>query len=555
MYRVFLLAALVLPSNPASAASVHGDHGMVAAEHQLASKAGLRILQAGGNAVDAAIATSLAAGVVNPTSCGIGGGGFMLIFDRRRREVFALDYRESAPAAATGDMFVQNGAVVPDLSLHGGRAVAVPGEVAGLAAALKRFGTLPLRTVAQPAIEYARDGFPVEAHLAEAISRNVERIRERPALAAIVLQPDGSPLQTGQMLRQPDLARTLELIVEEGPRAFYEGPVAAAIAGAVHNDGGVLERDDLAEYRPIWRRPLSGRFHGYELYGMPPPSSGGGVILTVLNQLRTDDLTALEPGSCTYLHLLAESMQFAFADRAALYGDPDFTDVPLARLLSPARGLRLRRLQSAATTFSPRFYGELVTGSDSGTSHLSVVDPDGNAVACTTSINTTFGSMVVAGGTGIILNNTMDDFSVQPGAPNVYGLVGSEANAVAPRKRPLSSMSPTIATRGGEVAAVAGASGGPFIISATLQTLLDGLVFGLDAEAAVSAPRIHHQWMPPALLVEPGIDALKRIALRRLGYRIVEVSGIGAVQLVLRSPAGWLEGAADPRKGGQAAGW
>ena len=288
---------------------------------------------------------------------------------------------------------------------------------------------------------------------------------------------------------------------------------------------------------------------------MPPPSSGGGVILTVMNQLRADDLTALGQGSCTYLHLLAESMQFAFADRAALYGDPDFTDIPLARLLSRTRGLRLRRLQSAATTFSPRFYGDFVTGSDDGTSHLSVVDPQGNAVACTTSINTTFGSMVVAGGTGIILNNTMDDFSAQPGAPNVYRLVGSEANAVAPRKRPLSSMSPTIATHGGEVAAVAGASGGPFIISATLQALLDSLVFGLDAEAAVSAPRIHHQWMPPALLVEPDIDALKRVALLRLGYRIVEVSGVGAVQLVLRSRSGGLEGAADPRKGGQAAGW
>jgi gamma-glutamyltranspeptidase/glutathione hydrolase len=555
MYRVLLLAALVLPGHPASAASVRADHGMVASEHRLASEAGLRLLQQGGNAVDAAIAASLAAGVVNPTSCGIGGGGFMLIFDRRRREVFALDYRESAPAAAAPEMFVRNGAVVSDLSLHGGLAVAVPGEVAGLAAALKRFGTLPWRAVARPAIEYARDGFAVEAHLAEAVSRSLERIRERPALAAILLHPDGSPLQTGQILRQPHLARTLESIADEGPRAFYEGPVAEAIASAVRSDGGVLDRGDLVAYRPVWRRPLRGRFHGYEIYGMPPPSSGGGVILTILNQLRTDDLTALGLGSCTYLHLLAESMQFAFADRAALYGDPDFTDVPLARLLSPARGLRLRRLQSAATTFSPRFYGDFVTAADSGTSHLSIVDADGNAVACTTSINTTFGSMVVAGDTGIILNDTMDDFSARPGAPNVFGLVGSEANAIAPGKRPLSSMSPTIAMRGGEVAAVAGASGGPFIISGTLQALLDSLVFGRDAEAAVSAPRIHHQWMPPTLVVEPGIDALKRLALRRLGHRIVEVPGIGAVQLVLRSPSGALEGAADPRKGGRAAGW
>ena len=549
--RLLLLALFLTPT----AHAAEGRNGMVAAEHRLASEAGLRILQRGGNAVDAAVATSLAVGVVNPSSCGLGGGGFMLMFDQATERVHALDYREMAPAAATRDMFVRDGKAVPELSLQGGLAVAVPGEISGLFAALRRFGTLPFSAVAAPAIAYARDGFPVEPHLADAIARQLDAIRQRAGLAAILLHADGTPLRSGETLRQPALAATLERIAATGPRAFYDGPIATAIVDSVRDTGGVMTRADLASYRPKWRRPLATEFSGYDVYGMPPPSSGGGVLITVLNMLRDDDLPALEHNSPTYLHLLTEALQFGFADRAEAYGDPDFVKVPLPTLLSAQRGHVLRHRLSAATTFSPAYYGAHTLHADGGTSHISVVDGKGNAVACTTSINTGFGALLVAGDTGIILNNTMDDFSAQPGVPNAYGLIGSQANSIAPHKRPLSSMTPTIVTRGGRVVAVAGGSGGPFIITGTLQVLLNALVFGEGADAAVAAPRIHAQWVPPFLMVEPGIGANERWALRRLGHQEVDARGGGAVTLVLRAADGRLAGASDPRKGGAAAGW
>jgi gamma-glutamyltranspeptidase/glutathione hydrolase len=548
--RRSLLAVSLLCLAVGSAGGVIAERGMVASEHRLASEAGVRILRQGGNAVDAAVATAFALGVVNPSSCGIGGGGFMLVFERRSGKVAALDYRESAPAAARRDMFRDGGS-----SVRGGLAVATPGEIAGIVAALERFGTLPLATLAEPAIAYARDGFPIEAHLARTIAAGRDRIRESPRLAALLLHPDGTPLGKGETLRQPDLARTLEAVAHGGRRAFYEGPVAEAIAAAAREAGGVLTAADLARYRPVWRKSLSGRFGVHDIHGMPPPSSGGGALMTILRIVQRDDLAALGRNTPTTLHLLAEAMQFAFADRAELYGDPDFVSVPLGQLLSPERAFRLRRRLSAATTFSPEFYGHGSGAAGGGTSHLSVIDEDGNAVACTTSINTAFGSHVIAGGTGILLNNTMDDFSTAPGVANVYGLVGSEANAVAPGKRPLSSMTPTIVIREGEAVTVAGGSGGPFIISGTLQALLGVLAFGQDAEAAVNAPRLHHQWVPNALLLEPEFPELTHLALRRRGHRTAEASPIGAVQLIRRQADGRLDGAADPRKGGAAIGW
>jgi gamma-glutamyltranspeptidase/glutathione hydrolase len=452
-------------------------------------------------------------------------------------------------------MFVRDGKVDRNLSVRDGLAAGVPGEIAGLNAALNRFGSLPFRVVAAPAIRYAREGFGIESHLANTIASQSEQLRLRPQLAALFFDVQGAPLEQGDVLRQTDLADTLELIARDGPRAFYEGRLPAAMAAAARASGGVLEVADFVAYRPVWRRPIEARLGDDRIYGMPPPSSGGGLVIEILRMLGRDDLRALGQGSPTYLHLLAEAMQFGFADRAEFYGDPDFSDIPLRRLLAPPRLRGLRRRMSAATTFSPGFYGRHSTPSDDGTSHLSVIDGQGNAVACTTSINTAFGSMVRAPGTGVLLNNTMDDFSAQPGTPNVYGLVGSETNSIAPRKRPLSSMTPTIVLRGGNVAAVAGASGGPFIISGTLQVLLNATVFGQDAEAAVAAPRLHHQWLPPVLMVENDIEPAARRTLRRLGHRLVEVPGISAVQLVLRHGDGVLEGAADPRKGGLAVGW
>ena len=540
---------------PSQAAAVRARRGVVATEHGLASDAGIEILKLGGNAVDAAVAAALAVGVVNPSSCGIGGGGFMMIFDRSTGRVSALDYREAAPHAAHRDLYVREGVVQPELSTVGGLAVATPGDLAGAVAALNRFGTMSLDVVAAPAVRYAREGFAIEEHLAESIARQQEAIRKHPALAEILLHPDGSPLLRGEILRQPDLARTLENAGRDAAASFYRGEVADAIVAAVAGSGGILEKRDLADYRPIWRDPVRGRFRGHDVYGMPPPSSGGGVLVSILNMLSGDDLEALGHNSPTYMHLVAESMKFAFADRAASYGDPDYFPVPLDRLLSPATARNYRHQMSAVRTHPPKFYGGSHTGDDAGTSHLSVVDAEGNAVALTTSINTSFGSKLVVPGTGIILNNTMDDFSARPGVPNVYGLIGSEANSIEPGKRPLSSMTPAIVLREGSAVAVAGGSGGPLIITSTLQSLLNTIVFDLDASSAVAAARIHHQWMPPVLMLEESMPSIVSHPLGRLGHKLYRSSRSGAVQLIRRTPDGWLEGAADPRKGGRAAGW
>lgn len=547
---VLVFCATLISS--ASAASFR--NGIVVAEHRLAAEAGVEILRQGGNAVDAAVATALAVCVVNPTSCGIGGGGFMVIFERRSGRVAALDYRERAPAAASRDMFIRNGNADSNLSRFGGLAVAVPGEIAGITTALRRYGTLKLAQVAAPAIALARDGFAIEPHLAHSIQQHEQRIRQSPALAALLLRADGTPLAAGELLQQPALARTLETVAQNGSRSFYEGRIADSIVSAVRAAGGVMQREDLSRYRPVWRTPLRGTFHGDTFYSMPPPSSGGGVLIETFNILAKDDLRTLGHNSPSYVHLLAEAFQFGFAARAAHYGDPDFVHVPLARLLAPRTATDLRQRISAAKTFPPDHYGTLTsTVDDAGTSHLSVIDGAGNAVACTTSVNTAFGSMVVAADTGIILNNTMDDFSAQPGVPNAFGLIGSSANAIAPGKRPLSSMTPTIVVRDGFPVAVAGASGGPFIISSTTQTLLNTRTFDMNADAAVGAPRLHHQWMPPVLMLEPALESAATVA--RFGHRTTSIAEIGSVQLALRGADGALDGAADPRKGGAAAGW
>ncbi len=531
---------------------------MVAAEHRLAAEAGIAMLEKGGNAVDAAIATSFAVCVVNPSSCGIGGGGFMLISMAGEGRTVALDYRETAPARAERDMYVRDGVAVAELSRRGGLAVAVPGEVAGLALAHRTYGTLPLAVVMEPAIRLARDGFAIEPHLAYEIATHSDGLKQDPYLAGTFLHADGSPLVAGEVLRQAPLAETLSRIAQQGPDAFYRGVVAEQIVGAVQAAGGVLSREDLAGYEPRWRVPISGLYRGYEVVSMPPPSSGGGVILAALGILRDDDLRALGHDSATIDHLLAETMKHVFADRASFYGDPDFIPVPILSLLSRPSTGALRRRIKAAQTFAPESYGShTVTVHppyDGGTSHLSVMDAQGNAVSCTTTINTGFGALLGAGESGIILNNEMDDFSAQPGVPNIYGLVGSEANSIAPGKRPLSSMSPTIVFKKGVPVIALGASGGPLIITGTLQVLLNMVAFGMDAAAAVAAPRLHHQWIPATLFVEPGIPEKVRMALARAGHTVKELPAMAAVQVVRRE-GGRFEGTADPRKGGAAVGW
>lgn len=525
----------------------------IAAEHPLAVEAGMQILDRGGNAVDAAVATALAVCVVNPSSCGIGGGGFAMVYDRRRGRIYALDYREQAPAAARREMFVRNGKPAPELSRRGGLAVAVPGELAGLSLLQRRFGKLAFADVIAPAVALARRGFHIEAHLAGVLERLADEIRGRPPLAAIYLRPDGTPLRAGDLLVQDDLGRTLATIAADGAEAFYRGPLAQAIVISVQRAGGVMTAEDLAAYMPVWRLPLTASFGPWDVYGMPPPSSGGVTLLEIVGILQAGALPSDAFDRLPFLHLFIEASQFAFADRARFLGDPDFVRVPVRTLLAPARLQGLRSRIVPDRTFPPDFYGLGISLSDQGTSHLSVVDAHGNAVAMTTSINTAFGSLVVVEGTGIVLNNTMDDFSAQPGTPNVYGLVGSEANAVAPGKRPLSSMAPTIVLRDAQPVLVVGASGGPFIISATAQVLLRALHFGQSLDSAVEAPRVHHQWLPAILMVEPGVGEPLRAALTQRGHQIREVPVLGAVQAVRVGKDGSVEAVGDPRKGGAAA--
>lgn len=550
------LAFTLLASLPAEAAS--GEHGVVAAEHVLASRAGLAILQNGGNAIDAAVATSFAVCVVNPSSCGIGGGGFLLAYLAAENRVVALDYRETAPAAATVDMFVRDGQAIPELSRRSGLAVGVPGEVRGLATALSRYGTITLADALAPAIRLAKGGFPAGAHLAETIATNRDAIAGRPLLAKNFLRQDGTPRQEGDKITLPELAHTLERIAVNGPAAFYEGEVAERIVEHVRAAGGILTAADLAGYEPKWREPVALDFAGHRVFTMPPPSSAP-VGLEVVGILAGDDLRALGRDSLAYAHLLTESMKHAFADRARFYGDPLDAATPVAQLLSPENLRTLRARIDAKRTLANDAYGSqpgvaAEQKEDRGTSHLSVMDRSGNAVACTTTINTAFGAMLVAGDTGILLNNEMDDFSAQPGVPNVYGLIGAEANAIAPGKRPLSSMSPTIVTRDDRAVAALGGSGGPLIISSTLQTLLNTIVFGMSAEDAVAAPRLHHQWIPPVLAVEAGIPDRMRRRLEKRGHTVKEIGASAAVQLVRRTASGF-EGASDPRKGGEAAAW
>jgi gamma-glutamyltranspeptidase/glutathione hydrolase len=534
-----------------SAAAATASRGMVAAEHGLAAKAGAEMFERGGNAVDAAVASAFTTGVVNPSSCGIGGGGFALIHDGKTGENHVVDFRETAPAAATTDMYLRDGKFDPTLSLRGGLAVAVPGEVRGLARTLRDFGTLPLATVLAPAIRAAEEGFPVGRHLASELAANVEEIRRHPALAAIYLKPDGEAYHEGDRLIEKDLASTLRQIAAGGSRAFYEGTVGEAIAKATASEGGIITAADLREYRERIRRPLVSHYRGLEVIGVPPPSSGGGVVLEILNVLDGYDLKSSGPRSAFALDRIARAEEVAFRDRARFYGDPDFVQIPMARLLSSSYAAELRKQIAAASA------GRGVKAAPSekgGTAHTSAIDAHGTAVALTSTINTPFGSMVVVPGTGIVLNNEMDDFSAAPGTPNVYGLVGTTANAIQAGKRPLSSMSPTIALRGGKPLLAIGASGGPRIITATVQTIVNLVDFGMSLESAVAAPRVHDQAVPPRLFVEPELDPAIVAGLKKLGHDVTETREIGAVEAVLVD-RGKLVGIADPRKGGAAAGW
>ncbi len=525
-------------------APLEGQDGMVSSDHRLASQAGAEILAQGGNAVDAAVATALACGVVQPAGSGLGGGGFAVVHGPSGDRV--LDFREIAPSGASANMYLgPDGLVVPKLSQDGGLAVGVPGEGRGLAKLLADQGTMTPKQVARPAIRLAKGGFDIEHHLLSALGA-------RPAMVALL--DSGTMPELGESVRRTKLSRTLNKWALSAGEALYTGAIAQDVVDSVQAQGGVLTMEDLANYQPSERQVLVGSYRGYTILTMPPPSSGGAVLLQVLGVLEGFDLPAMGHNSSEHLHLLAEGMQHAYADRAQFMGDPDFVDVPVDRMLAEERILEIQGQIWPMRTFEREHYGiPVAIPEDSGTQHIAVIDASGQAVALTTTINTSFGSKVIAENSGLVLNNEMDDFVALPGVANAYGLIGKESNAVAPGKKPLSSMTPTIVLDpDGQVVMAIGASGGPLIISSTLQVLSNVIDFGMDPEEAVSAPRMHHQWVPEVLSLEPGISRDVQHNLSARGHELKEWTFFSSVQLVVVED-GVFAGAADPRKGGQPA--
>ena len=532
-------------SEPSLARTEPGS-GLVVSDSPLATKAGMEMLERGGNAVDAAIATAFALAVVDQASSGIGGGGFMVIYQAKDRRAHALDFRETAPEGARKELYMKDGKPVSSLSLTGALAVAVPGEVAGLTEAHKRFGSMPLQVLVAPAITLAAEGFPLDSTLRYAIDRQQESIKKFPGLGRIYM-PNHEVPNEGDVIRQPQLAETLKAIASQGANAFYGGWIADAIVETIRSEGGVLSSDDLKSYKPVWREPLIGNYRQRTVITMPPPSSGGVAILQMLKVLEGHQLSGLPHNSATYLHLITETMKHAFADRAQYLGDPDFVKAPIGLLTSKDYAAWIRGRISAAKTHPPKYYGLVNFKPElGGTTHFSVIDRFGNAVACTVSVNTRFGSKLLVPATGIVLNNEMDDFAIHSSG-NVYGLVGNEANSLQPRKRPLSSMSPTIILQGDRAELVVGGAGGPRIISATLQTILNVLDYRMPVRRAVEASRVHHQWLPDQLNVENDIPNETKKSLERRGHVLRERGVLGVVQAIT-AHRGSVTGAADPRK-------
>jgi gamma-glutamyltranspeptidase/glutathione hydrolase len=550
---IALLAALA--AHAAAPEPASGSRGMVVTPHPEATRAGVRVLERGGNAVDAAIAAAFAVAVAQPQSTGIGGGAFILVRLADGR-AFAIDARETAPAAAYPGLYTREG-VAPDASRVGGLAVATPGIVAGFALALEEHGTLSLKEALAPAIALAEDGAEIGPHSRRMIGyvRAFSQLPARfPETARIQLPP--APIAPGAKLRQPELAATLRLIARRGPRAFYEGALAQKIAAAAQASGGVLSAADLAAYRPLVREPLRGSYRGLELLAFPLPSSGGVTLLEMLNVLAGYDLRASGAGSSLTIHRIAETMKLAFADRALHLGDPAFVDAPVKRLLDPAYAglLRARIHDDRASAVA----GSQLAVEDAGTAHLSVVDAAGNAVAITQTVNGPYGSWVTVPGTGIVLNNEMDDFVTSPGQADQWGLLGvaSAANRVEAGKRPLSSMAPLIAVADGKLRFVAGSNGGPRILSSVLLAFLGVVDWDMDAQEAVSAPRFHHQWRPDVLEVEAEtpVDVIQ--ALRARGHSVTVTDEIitGVEAIVIDPKTGLMTGGADPRRDSSALG-
>ena len=528
-----------------------GTHGMVATSHTLATEVALKVLQDGGNAVDAAVTAGFALAVTQPRSGNIGGGGFMLIAKGDGSEPEAIDYREKAPAAASETMFQdETGEVVPERSRFSHKAAGVPGTVAGLALALERHGTISLKQALAPAIKLARDGFVVPRRFTEGLEQARDRLERWPATRATFYKEDGSAWQPGEVFRQPELADTLQRIADLGVKGFYEGKTADLIVREMEANDGLITKADLKAYQAVIRKPVHGDYRGYDIYSMSPPSSGGTHIIQILNILEGYPIGNYGHNSARTIHLMAEAMKRAYADRSHYLGDTDFVDVPLQGLTSKdyAKELRTGIHTDKATPASNIGPGQPAPYESPQTTHFSVVDQWGNAVSNTYTINFSYGSGITVTGAGFLLNNEMDDFSAKPGVPNVYGLIGGAANKVEPGKRMLSSMSPTIVRKNGKNFLVTGSPGGSRIITTTLQVIMNVIDHGMNIQTAVSAPRIHHQWLPDEIRIEQGIspDTIER--LQSMGHKVVVNSAMGAIQSIMIGDDGTLYGGADPRR-------
>lgn len=548
------LPARALPT--AVAKAVFGTNGIVASVNPVATDAGVAVLKSGGNAIDAAVAVALTLGVVDGNNSGIGGGCFMLI-RRADGSVIAIDGREMAPAAATRDMFIRDGKGDTELSQTGALASGVPGALAAYDYAVNHFGKKKLKDLILPAAKIADDGFVMDAHYAGRIKSEANYLKQFASSRAVFFKADGTPYDKGDLFKQKDLAATYRNIAKEGPDWFYHGPFGRAVEKWMKANGGIMTAKDLESYHIVLRDAVTTPYRGFELITFPPPSSGGVHVTEIMNILEHFNLQAMDEG--TRMHVIAEAMKLAFADRAFWLGDPDFAGVPRGLVdknyaATLAAKISLEQAVPASHGTPADWQNNLF--SKKHTTHFSTADAEGNWVACTATINTGFGSKVVIPGTGVVMNDEMDDFSTQPGVPNYFGLIGAEANAVAPGKRPLSSMSPTIVMRDSKPFAALGAAGGPTIISQVVMVLVDMLDLGYPPEAAIAMPRIHHQWAPDDLVVERMMPTRTLEALKARGHKVVERNPIGVTQIVART---WDDkqfvGAADPRAGGEAKGW
>jgi len=543
------------------------QHGVVAADHPAASEAGAIILRRGGNVVDAAVATSFALSVTRPASCGIGGGGFMVIWDAQKNQSVAIDYRERAPSKAAAEQYgdTADAGKAEPVSVRGGLAVGVPGTVAGLCYAAEKYGTLSLDKLLQPAVDLCRNGVTIDAHDMEVQASALKAIRRHNGyddrFAALIkgYLNGGVKWKQGDRFYSPQLP-VLERIVKHGAAGFYEGDVAEAIIRTVSAESGKMLLSDLKNYQPTERKALTASFGGRQVISMPPPSSGGIALLQTLQSLEAWEnrnhvsLKSLGQNSPEYVHVVTEILKHAFADRAEFLGDTDFAEVPVAKLLDLKYADQIAAHVDPKSTRPLESYGRFFIHDDAGTSHFSIIDAQGNAVACTETINLTFGSFVVVPEFGIMLNNQMDDFAANPGKPNAFGLIQGPANAIVPGKRPLSSMTPTIVVEDGKATYACGASGGPRIITATLQGLLNHNVFEMPVNQAVTAPRFHHQWSPNELLLEPELYQSVSSALEAKGHTIRKASSLAVTQVAARQTEK-VTGGSDPRKQGQPAGF